>query len=29
VFVPAERKLVAVEISAPVGLKPVEVNLAR
>jgi hypothetical protein len=29
VFVPAERKLIAVEISAPAGLKPVEVNLAR
>ena len=29
VFVPAERKLVAVEVSAPAGLKPVEVNLAR
>ncbi len=29
VFVPAERKLVAVEISAPAGLRPVEVNLAR
>ncbi len=29
VFVPAERKLVAVEISASAGLNPVEVNLAR
>ena len=29
VFVPEQRKLVAVEISAPTGLKPVEVNLAR
>jgi len=27
--VPEQRKLVAVEISAPTGLKPVEVNLAR
>jgi hypothetical protein len=29
VFVPAEHKLVAVEITAPAGPKPVEVNLAR
>jgi hypothetical protein len=29
VFVPAERKLVAVEVSAPAGVNPVEVHLAR
>jgi len=29
VFVPAERKLIAVEVTAPAGPEPVEVTLAK